>query len=608
MRVVAELRRPWRAHALLATALSLLVSGVVVPAAHAAFPGYDGRIAIIRSAHSPTGGSTADLWTMNPNGTGQQQLTSGAYVRGAQYSRDGRRLAYFADGPSGTDLFVLDADGANRRPVPTDRYVESIDWLDDDTLLASTRRDGSAVFTVEVSDGRTTVLVDQTASPGSNQYAVASPDGTMIAWSNTRQSSDGTRTISDASLMVAADDGSDVREIIDLPDDGNSYGVRPDWHPDGTTLDWKSLETEGYVWYRVDVTSSDVEFRRTDNSSLDKVLSPSGRYIARADSSYFMQILDRDGTVVHHVPKAAGVTRDAPVSWQPTATGSLPLDFDRPIVTVTSPTAGATVTQGSSVAADYSCRDDVAVSSCVGTVPAGSAVDTSTPGTQTFTVTATDTSGNVTTESVTYTVVAPPPADTTGPTVGFTPPSGTTVAQDSSLVVTYACSDEQGGSGVTSCEGSVPSGTSLSTATPGARTVTVTATDGAGNVTATTATYTVVTAFTFAGQVRGGGYVNVRRAGAVVPVKFSLGGNRGTSIVAAGYPSSARVSCSTGRVLSPSDEASTAPAPRFGLTYRPRTGLYVYEWQTRSTWKNTCRVFTIRLADGSEHQAIFRFR
>jgi hypothetical protein len=63
------------------------------------------------------------------------------------------------------------------------------------------------------------------------------------------------------------------------------------------------------------------------------------------------------------------------------------------------------------VLAAYFCTDALSgVSSCAGTMADGAGIPTSRSGPQTFAVTATDIAGNVTTKSVTYTVI--PPATT----------------------------------------------------------------------------------------------------------------------------------------------------------------------------------------------------
>jgi hypothetical protein len=83
------------------------------------------------------------------------------------------------------------------------------------------------------------------------------------------------------------------------------------------------------------------------------------------------------------------------------------LDRVAPTITVTAPVNGATYTLNQVVTASYACADAVGVSTCQGTVPNGSPIDTSTVGAKTFTVTATDAAGNGRQEVRQYSVVAP---------------------------------------------------------------------------------------------------------------------------------------------------------------------------------------------------------
>lgn len=84
-------------------------------------------------------------------------------------------------------------------------------------------------------------------------------------------------------------------------------------------------------------------------------------------------------------------------------------DAKTPTIKITSPVADQVVVRNSTLLADFSCNDGTGtgVASCVGTVADGAPIDTSTLGTHTFTVTATDNQGLVGTKTVTYTVVAP---------------------------------------------------------------------------------------------------------------------------------------------------------------------------------------------------------
>ncbi|MCU1365491.1 MAG: Alpha beta-propellor repeat-containing integrin, partial [Ilumatobacteraceae bacterium] len=79
-----------------------------------------------------------------------------------------------------------------------------------------------------------------------------------------------------------------------------------------------------------------------------------------------------------------------------------------PTIVLATPATGATYANGQAVTASFACSDAlsgiVTSTGCAGTKANGIAVPTTTAGTFTFTVTATDIAGNVTTKSVTYTV------------------------------------------------------------------------------------------------------------------------------------------------------------------------------------------------------------
>jgi hypothetical protein len=75
-------------------------------------------------------------------------------------------------------------------------------------------------------------------------------------------------------------------------------------------------------------------------------------------------------------------------------------------ITIASPAAGATYVVNTKVVASYACSDGGAgTRSCAGPVANGSLFSTSSIGTRTFAVRATDNVGNSSTRTVTYTVV-----------------------------------------------------------------------------------------------------------------------------------------------------------------------------------------------------------
>jgi Ca2+-binding RTX toxin-like protein len=173
-------------------------------------------------------------------------------------------------------------------------------------------------------------------------------------------------------------------------------------------------------------------------------------------------------------------------------------DGTAPTITITTPAASASYVQNQSVAASYSCGDEAGgsgIASCtatVGGVPVsnGGALDTSTVGQKTLTVTARDGDGNQTQLSRSYVV-----ADATKPTVTITSPADdATFTQDAVVLADYACADEAGGSGLADCDGTTPDGSAIDTSTLGIHDFTVSAEDYWGNQRFVLHEYTVVNA------------------------------------------------------------------------------------------------------------------
>lgn len=97
---------------------------------------------------------------------------------------------------------------------------------------------------------------------------------------------------------------------------------------------------------------------------------------------------------------------------------------------------------------------------------------------------------------------------------------------------------------------------------------------------------------------------NILKAGATVPIKFSLGGDRGLGILA-GNPSSVGVLCPVSATF---DWIETTTNSTGGLRYDAAGSQYVYPWKSERSWAGTCRRFTLRLDDGTSHVALFQFR
>jgi hypothetical protein len=98
---------------------------------------------------------------------------------------------------------------------------------------------------------------------------------------------------------------------------------------------------------------------------------------------------------------------------------------------------------------------------------------------------------------------------------------------------------------------------------------------------------------------------NAVRAGTAVPVRFSLGGDLGLNIFAAGYPRSRQVMCDTGAAVDVIEE--TVVAGGSSLSFDAGSGRYLYVWKTESAWTG-CRELLLKLSDGEEYRATFTLR
>jgi hypothetical protein len=99
--------------------------------------------------------------------------------------------------------------------------------------------------------------------------------------------------------------------------------------------------------------------------------------------------------------------------------------------------------------------------------------------------------------------------------------------------------------------------------------------------------------------------LNVAKAGTAIPVKFSLNGNQGMDVFAAGYPKSEKIACDTSASLD--DIEQTVTAGGSSLSYDATADRYTYVWKTDKGWAPSCRKLTLRLSDGSDHVAYFKF-
>lgn len=101
-------------------------------------------------------------------------------------------------------------------------------------------------------------------------------------------------------------------------------------------------------------------------------------------------------------------------------------------------------------------------------------------------------------------------------------------------------------------------------------------------------------------------YRNIARAGTSIPVRFSLGGDRGLNIFQPGFPTSVETECDMTVAADRVERQRRTTLSE--LTYSPQRAEYTYMWKTDKAWEGSCRVLILRFADGTEGRANFQFK
>jgi len=99
------------------------------------------------------------------------------------------------------------------------------------------------------------------------------------------------------------------------------------------------------------------------------------------------------------------------------------------------------------------------------------------------------------------------------------------------------------------------------------------------------------------------GVVNTAKAGAAIPIRFTLGWDFGLDVLAAGSPTSTPYTCSS---ASENAIEETVTSSTSSFSYEPGAERYSYIWKTDKAWSGTCRKLKVTLKDGTSHEALFK--
>ena len=186
------------------------------------------RIAFISGT---LGWDSHEVYVINADGSGETNLTANDVQEyGVAWSPDGNRIAFGTKLDGDMQIFTMNPDGTDQRPLPTPAAGMAPSWSPDGAqiVFASERSGNADIYVMDANGGNQRPLVTGEAW---DYLPFWSPDGDHIAFTTTRDGG--------AAVYVVSPEGSEPTRV-------SGRGLVADvasWSPDGTRLVFHGRET-----------------------------------------------------------------------------------------------------------------------------------------------------------------------------------------------------------------------------------------------------------------------------------------------------------------------------------------------------------------------------
>ena len=316
-----------------------LNSAVVIMTILLCAPGFSQSLSAPDNSNRATGGLIAftlrdqnrklQVFTENPDGSNQKQLTFEGENGRPDWSRDGKRIAFGAHRDGKRWVGVIDADGASQKLLTEGT---SPDWSPDGKQIAFSSADGQ--IWVMNADGSNKVQVTKSATFKSGPSW--SPDGKQMVFILSRNP--GSRTDFKPQIGIMNSDGTNERLLT--TEDRTNVRIEPDasvtvletahdanapaWSPvEDKIAFWSGIARQyGQVWViNADGTGSkQLTADPTHRNSDDPSWSPDGKQILFStgrSGRNELWIMDADGKNQRKVSNIEAYPYPGRATWQP---------------------------------------------------------------------------------------------------------------------------------------------------------------------------------------------------------------------------------------------------------------------------------------------------
>jgi dipeptidyl aminopeptidase/acylaminoacyl peptidase len=238
--------------------VALSIAAIAAGEAGAAFPGANGKIAFVSDRDG-----NAEIYVMNPDGTGQTNLTNNpADDRTPAWSPDGKKIAFSTNRSGFFEIYVMRSDGSDLTQLTSSPSFNARPaWTADGrNIVFQTNRDGNLEIYRMNSDG--SGQTNLTRNPADDLFPATSPRGAQIVFSSFRSGSDRLYTMNaDGGAVRALSDGPVQAYEASWSPRGNELVFRGDDGPGATDSDLYLAHSDGSGLRRLTNTASRVEFK-----------------------------------------------------------------------------------------------------------------------------------------------------------------------------------------------------------------------------------------------------------------------------------------------------------------------------------------------------------